>query len=127
MTSKNLLVEEKEVLYWLENYLTDLNLLREPFSDLRLREYLNCLDQLVVMNNQRASGSFDKKNRYARSNLFGYSSSIRRSELSFNFYIDRNFDDHNLNNFVSGFVLNWTHQREEITPLTGGEASRDEV
>lgn len=42
--------------------------------------------------------------------------SFGRCKLTFNFEIDRNLDDHKKDLSDSGFVLNWTLQREETLP-----------
>lgn len=42
--------------------------------------------------------------------------SFGRCKLTFDFKIDRNFNDHKTNLDETGFVLDWTLQREETLP-----------
>lgn len=122
LVSERLMIGQIEV----AALLADLDVLRQPLPDLSLGENLKTSNTIVSGDPEFSTGDFGKVSANSSSYLLGDVPSLLRFELTFNFQIQRNLNDHKLE-FISGFVLNWTHQREEITPLTGGESHLGEV
>lgn len=127
MTERDLVFGEVEiVLNRIVRAFNGLDVLPQLLPNLRLRKHLQAFDQFMAIHSEDTPCDFGEVIVNGRTDLLGESSRLFRFELSLNLEIQRDLNDHT-KDYLSGFVLTWTHQREEITPLTGGEASRDEV
>jgi len=104
----------------------DLDVLGQPLPNLSLCQNLQCLDTFVSRNSKESVIDFGEVRADRQTNLFADLPRLFRFELTLNLEIQRDLNDHN-NSYCSGFVLNWTHQRDRYNSLTGGEASRDEI
>lgn len=92
-----------------------LEILSQPIPNLNLREDLHFLDQFMVLDSEETPIDFGEVIGQGSPQLLNDLSRVFGFKLTLDLKIQRNFNDHN-SDFISGFVLNWTHQEEEYSP-----------
>lgn len=92
-----------------------LEILSQPIPNLNLREDLHFLDQFMVLDSEETPIDFGEVIGQGSPQLLDDLARVFRFKLTLDLKIQRDFNDHT-SDFISGFVLNWTHQEEEYSP-----------